>query len=248
MKYKMLYDLHTLTVYSRGSGSVEDNVREAIKKDLMYVAISDIGPGHIFYGVNRKNFANMRNDVEKINVKFPKMNIKLSIEANIINGGNGLDLRPEEFEEFDFVTAGYHLGLFGSGSVRNRLWAGGHKRGEDELRRKNTDMIVHALESNDIAVLTQPEDRCPADIARIADVCAETGTLMEINNRSGHLDEKEIKIAAANPDVKFIIGSGAHVPQETGTFENALERAFAAGLDVSRIVNICEVSEEDNLK
>ena len=55
----------------------------------------------------------MRNDIERMNVKYPKMHVKLSVEANIIKDGNGLDLREEEFEEFDFVIAGYHYGLFG---------------------------------------------------------------------------------------------------------------------------------------
>lgn len=44
----------------------------------------------------------MRNDIERMNVKYPKMHVKLSVEANIIKNGNGLDLREEEFEEFDF--------------------------------------------------------------------------------------------------------------------------------------------------
>ncbi|MDO4518469.1 MAG: PHP domain-containing protein, partial [Bacillota bacterium] len=61
----MLYDLHTHTIYSHGSGSIEDNVRVAIDKGLEYVAISDHGPGHLFYGVNRNDFPNMRNDIDK---------------------------------------------------------------------------------------------------------------------------------------------------------------------------------------
>ena len=91
---------------------MEDNVRMAFDKGLEYIAISDHGPGHLFYGVNRNEFVNMRNDIERMNVKYPKMHVKMSVEANIIKGGNGLDIRPEEFEEFDFVIGGYHYGLF----------------------------------------------------------------------------------------------------------------------------------------
>lgn len=48
--YELLYDLHTHTTYSHGKGSIEDNVREAFNQGLEFVAISDHGPGHLFYG------------------------------------------------------------------------------------------------------------------------------------------------------------------------------------------------------
>lgn len=239
-KYEMIFDLHTHTPYSHGKGTVEDNVREAIKKGLEYVAISDHGPGHLFYGVNRNDFANMKRDVEKMSVKFPKMQVRLSLEANIVHGANGLDLRPEEFEEFDFVIAGFHFGLFGCSSIANWLWNHGIKINEEKLKKKNTEMIVNALRQNDIAVLTHPGDKGPFDIGEIARVCSETETLMEINCRHGHLTTEEIREAAKVPGVKFIISSDAHVPEAVGIFEPGLKRAFEAGLDISRIVNIRE--------
>ena len=181
--YEMIYDLHTHTTYSHGKGSVEDNVRVAFEKGLEYIAISDHGPGHLFYGVNRNDFVNMRNDIEKLNVKYPKLNVKMSVEANTIHKGNGLDIRPEEFEEFDFVIGGFHFGLFGCSSVRNWLWSHGIKIGEESLRKSNTKMIVDALRKNDLAILAHPGDKGPFDIEEIARVCKETNTLMEINCR-----------------------------------------------------------------
>ena len=68
-KYEMFFDLHTHTTYSHGKGSVENNVRAAFNKNLEYIAISDHGPGHLFYGVNREEFVNLRNDIERMNVK-----------------------------------------------------------------------------------------------------------------------------------------------------------------------------------
>ena len=79
-RYELVYDLHTHTTYSHGKGSVEDNVRMAFDKGLEYIAISDHGPGHLFYGVNRNEFVNMRNDIERMNVKYPKMHVKMSVD------------------------------------------------------------------------------------------------------------------------------------------------------------------------
>ena len=98
-------------------------------------------------------------------------------------------------------------------------------------------MILDALYNNKIDVLTHPGDKGPFDIEDIAKACADTGTLMEINMKHQHLTEEEIRIAA-RCDVKFIIGSDAHVPQAVGTFQGSLARALAAGLDPARIVNI----------
>ncbi len=240
VEYEMVYDLHTHTTYSHGTGSVEDNVRAAIDKGLSYIAISDHGPGHLFYGVNRKDFENLRNDIEKLNIKYQNMEIRFSIEANTIYGKNGLDLNPEEFGEFDFVIAGFHYGLFGCGSVANWLYSHGIKFGAGSLKKKNTEMIIRALRRNNIAILTHPGDKGPFDIAEIAKVCAETDTLMEINCRHDHLTVEEIKIAMQVPDLKFIISSDAHTPDAVGCFEPGLQRALEAGLDVSRIVNIRE--------
>jgi UDP-N-acetylmuramate dehydrogenase len=239
-EYEMLYDLHTHTIYSHGTGSVEDNVRAAIDKGLSYIAISDHGPGHLFYGVNRKDFENIRNDIEKLNIKYQNMEIRFSIEANTVYGGNGLDISPEEFGEFDFVIAGFHYGLFGCGSIANWLYSHGIKIGVESLKKRNTEMIINALRRNNIAILTHPGDKGPFDIAEIARVCAETDTLIEINCRHDHLTTEEIKIAMQVPDLKFIISSDAHTPDAVGCFEPGLERALKAGLDVSRIVNIRE--------
>lgn len=244
-RYEMFYDLHTHTTYSHGKGSVEDNVREAFNQNMEFFAISDHGPGHLFYGVNRGDFVNMRNDIEKMNVKYPKMNVKMSVEANIIKDGNGLDVRPEEFEEFDFIIAGYHYGLFGCDCVRNWLWNKGIKIGEESLRASNTQMVINALRNNDISILTHPGDKGPFDIKAIAQVCAETDTLMEINTWHGHMTEEEIKIAAEVEGVKFIISSDAHSPGRVGDFVSGLERAIKAGLDISRIVNIREKKQEE---
>ena len=236
--YELVYDLHTHTTYSHGKGSVEDNVREAMNKGLQIVAISDHGPGHLFYGINRNDFAYLKNDIEKMNVKYPKLMVKMSVEANTVHGGSGLDIKPDEFEEFDFVIAGFHFGLFGCSSIRNWLWTHGFKWHEDKLREKNTKMIIHALEENDIAVLTHPGDKGPFDIRAIAEVCARTNTLMEINCRHDHLTEEEIKIAMEVPGVRFILSSDAHTPERVGDCREGMARAMRAGLNPERIVNI----------
>ena len=245
--YVMTYDLHTHTTYSHGNhgkGSVEDNVKSALEKGLEYVAISDHCPGHLFYGIKRENFPKLKKDIADMTEKYPEINVRMSVEANILHAepgtdhANGLDIRPDEFDEFDVVIAGFHFGCLNCSSIKNWLWSHGFKAGEESLKKSNTKMVTDALRKNNIAILTHPGDKGPFDILEIAKVCAETGTLIEINGRHGHLTTDEIKEAMQVEGLNFIISSDAHTPDAVGTFKIALQRALDAGLPVSRIVNI----------
>lgn len=239
-KFELGYDLHTHTTYSHGKGSIEDNVRAAIERGLSHIAITDHGPGHLFYGMKREDVPKMRKEIEMLNAKYPKIMIQLSVEANIANNGNHLDIKPEEFELYDFVIAGYHYGIPRGYCISNWIWNKGLKLGERRLKNKNTDMVIKALYENDIAILTHPGDKGPFDMRPIAEACDDTDTLMEISTWHDHLTVEELKIAMET-DAQFIISSDAHTPQRVGDFEGGLQRAIEAGLDLSRIVNLREI-------
>ena len=237
-KYRMVFDHHTHTIYSHGKGTIEDNVKEAVAKGLESVAITDHGPGHLTYGIDRNKLPQMRAEIEELQLKYPQIKILLGVEANT--------LRVEPFLDDDILLAGYHFGILHAGMVPNYLnkHAGLFGGETSTLKVKNTAMILDALyyneeHGNHIDVLTHPGDKGPFDIADIARACADTGTFIEINDKHHHLTVEEIKIAAAY-DVKFIIGSDAHIPSRVGSFEGPLRRALEAGLDPARIVNIAE--------
>lgn len=239
-RYEIGYDLHTHTIFSHGKGTIEENVRAAMDRGLSHVAISDHGPGHLFYGIKRGHVPVMRKEIEELNKKYPQIMIQLSVEANIIQSPNHLDVTPEEFSQYDFVIAGYHYGLPRGYCVSNWLWGHGLKLGERRLRNKNTDMVIKALYENDIAILTHPGDKGPFDMLPIAEACADTDTLMEISTWHPHLTVEELEIAART-DAQFIISSDAHTPRRIGDFEGGLKRAMEARLDLSRIVNLREI-------
>ena len=245
-KYRMVFDHHTHTVYSHGKGTIEDNVREAVAKGLESIAITDHGPGHLTYGIDRNKLPQMRAEIDELQLKYPQIKILLGVEANTLRVEPFLDVAPEERKDYDILLAGYHFGILHAGMVTNYLNSHTGLFGGDTstLKVKNTAMILDALYYNEehgshIDVLTHPGDKGPFDIEDIARACADTGTLIEINDKHHHLTVDEIKIAAAY-DVKFIIGSDAHIPSRVGSFEGPLRRALEAGLDPARIVNIAE--------
>ena len=254
--YRMVFDYHTHTTYSHGfirphgKGTVEENVQAALARGLEELAISDHGPGHLFYGIKRNRFDDLRHDIDEAQKRHPDIKLWMSCETNLTDTGNNLDVSPEEARKFDFLIGGYHYGVRNCHAASNWILArkkyheGGNNgldmetgAGYEKMREINTEMYIKALRGNDLRILTHPGDKGPVDIREIAKVCAETDTWMEINTWHMHLTTEEIVIAMQE-DVKFVISSDAHTPGRVGSYLKGLERAFEAGLDPDRIVNI----------
>lgn len=241
----MIFDYHTHTVYSRnhhGKGTIEENVQAARKAGLSGIAITDHGPGHMFYGIRRKNLPEMRREADRLKKKYHDIEIYLGVEANITDSESGLDITKEDAAYLDFINAGYHFGAARCHGIS--AWMYDHGIGKtkgfrEKLSKVNTEMSLRALDNFDIKIFTHPGDKAPLDMERLARACAEKGTWMEINSHHGHLTVDEIK-TCRRFDVTFVIGSDAHRPEDVGNWKPGFERAQAAGLPVSRIVNIKE--------
>jgi len=239
--YGMKYDYHTHTIYSHGKGTIEENVIAARKLGLEAVAISDHGPGHLTYGMKRDKVSEMRKEIDRLNQKYQDIKIYLSVEANIINVGNFLDVPKDEIGQYDFILAGYHYGVFHGNCIKNFM--NKHTGGglfKNKLLVQNTDMAIKALYENDIKILTHPGDKAPFDILEVAKACAATDTLMEISTWHSHLTFDEIKIAMKT-DAKFVVSSDAHSPMRIGDCAKGIKRAVEAGLEIERMVNIAKL-------
>jgi putative hydrolase len=233
-------------VYSHGKGDIEDNWLAAKAAGLETLGIADHGPGHIGFGLDPKKIPEMMQKARAMNLRASKEGgpqVKIGVEANIIDPDGQLDMSTEDLEQLDFVIAGYHFGTIGRAPLKAGLMhASGfvysHTRLSSARQRDyNTMLVVKALENNKIDILSHPGAKADFDIEAIARACERYGTLMEINNRHGCLTVEGIR-QAAKYDVRFSIGSDAHVPQDVGRCDEALARAVEAGLDLSRIVNL----------
>jgi putative hydrolase len=221
---------------------MEQNVQAAIACGLEELAISDHGPGHLFYGIRRDDIPVMRRQLRALQKRYPEIRLYLSVEANIINNGdNNLDVSRQEADQFDFLIAGYHFGTRKSHMTGN--WMAAHhaagKRAKSRLYDENTEMNVRAVLENDLKIMTHPGDKGALDMAEVAKACARKGTWMEISTWHKHLTVEEIRICMRE-DVRFVISSDAHTPDRVGSYIGGLERAAEAGLDFDRIVNIRE--------
>ncbi len=243
MKDRVSFDWHTHTIYSHGKGTIEENVLTARGLGLESIAITDHGPGHYGYGFRRRMIPEMRAEIDALNKKYDDITIYMTVEANIINPSGMLDVRPEEFDLYDFVIAGYHFGTLGENPAASlllhgrNLAAGWRMKFSDALIEKNTRMVVASLKNNPIRTLTHPGDKGEVDLDQVLKACEETGTLLEISSRHRQLTLDQIR-QAMKYDVKFILGSDAHLASKVGDCERGIERAREAGLDPERIVNL----------
>lgn len=240
MKFK--YDYHMHTVYSDGKSLMEENVKEAIVKGFDEIAITDHGPGHLFFGIKETEILELRSEVDRLNEKYPGIKIKLGIEANILGLDGSIDNTDLIQEHIDILLAGYHFG-----SKPKVFWRDSKIHLYNILQKKlkcfrlkakemNTTALINAMRTNSIDILTHPGDKGPIDIEQIAKVAEETDTILEINEHHGHLSTEELKIAK-NYDVKFIVSSDAHRYKNIGVFTKAIQRIKDAQIDVNRIVN-----------
>ena len=245
-KFRITGDYHTHTIYSKtgpyahGKGKVVENVAAAVGKGLKAIAITDHGPSD-FYGLSLKDLPQVRKDIAEAAKRFPRINILLGVEADIVDSPNGLDVTDEEFGLFDFVNAGYHY-VPNCHMIRN--WLAFRfpcrKSTKERLRKQNTDRIVKALTCNNIHILTHPGDKAYIDVHRVAKACEDTDTLVEINARHRHPDCEELKVFEGY-DVRFAISSDAHRPEKVGRYVRSMQLALSAGIDPERIVNIEEI-------
>ena len=246
MEYKIIRDWHTHTVYSRlglyfhGKGTIMQNVRAAHEQGLEEVAITDHGPRGV-YGLNPGKLPQMRKDIAEAQAKYPDVRVLLGVEANIVDSDNGIDIEPEHINDYDFINAGYHYVIPGAHAAANliafKFWAPDFVK--EKLRTFNTRIVLKALYSNDIKVLTHPGDKAYVDLDAVARACEETGTLMELNARHRHMNVEEIR-RVAKYGVDFIIGSDAHKPKDVGRYAKTLGLALAAGVEIWRIINVRE--------
>lgn len=239
---KIIADYHTHTVFSHGKGTIEDNVKVAIAKGLTTLAISDHGPGHAFYGIKRKHYKDMRAEIDRLNLKYPEIEILLSLEANFMSVDGSLDLNEDMLAMADIIMCGYHFGskpkaFFADLKMHSLAYLSKHfKWAYKKSMAINTKMMVAAMDRYSLKAITHPGAKGPIDVYAVAQKAAQKNVALEVNVKHGHLTVEEIKIALKT-QVKFVIGSDAHKPEDVGEFKASLKRCIDAGVPACRIIN-----------
>ncbi|MEJ6952322.1 PHP domain-containing protein [Natronospora cellulosivora (SeqCode)] len=241
-------DYHTHSEYSHGKGKLRLNIEKAIQRDLKELAITDHGPAtwnFIKLGVKKvEELLEIKDKVYTLQSEYPQIKLYSGVEANIIDTEGNLDVPEKILRALDIVAVGFHLLIIPDSLLAakkiildNRYIYKYIKRKREEIRKSNTEIIIKSVKKNRPNFITHPGYKIDIDTYNLANVCAKSGTYLEINTRHG-MKTKDYIREAAKSDVRFIVNSDAHSPKEVGELD--LGYKLISDLDIShdRIVNI----------
>lgn len=243
--YTIIADYHTHTRYSHGKGTIEDNVIAARDKGLKRIAITDHGFRHFGFGLKLIDVPKMRNEIDRLNDKYPDIDILLGIESNLIGLDGTIDIPDSYINAFDIILMGFHKAVI-PGSFKDAIKLFGKNAlsvivpmNREELKQQNTLAMINAIKQYPIKFITHPGAKIDIDTQLLAKHAAKRNVALEINASHGFMTVEYVRIAMRE-GVDFVISSDAHHPSKVGNFDKAIEIAKAADLSPKRIINAKE--------
>jgi DNA polymerase (family 10) len=191
-------DLHTHTNLTDGLASLEQMVEKAAARKYAYYAITDHAPNLYMQRMTDEKMLAQREQVRKLQKKYPKMTLLHGTELNI-DGEGELDWGPEFLEGFDVCVASVHT-LF--------------SQSKDEMTRR----FVRACENPHVNIIGHPTGRqiggrppVEMDLDEVFAAAARTGTALEVNSFPDRLDLRDEHIMwAKRHGVKFAVDTDSH--------------------------------------
>lgn len=239
-------DYHTHTIYTHGSGTVEDNVKSAIKRGLKQIAITEHSFSQAYYGITPKEYNEMRIEIQDLRNKYKgQIDILCGLESNLLDLDGTIDLAKNKRDIVDILVVGYHanfkprsLKAFFTFWVPNVLGIGGKSKKQIE---KNTQAYIKALRTYKIDILSHINShRCYVDPVKICEVAKEVGTYIELNGKVINFTEEQIKDMIAT-GVTFIIDSDAHYPDRVGKNNRGMNIVDKYNIPPEQVANIDKI-------
>jgi DNA polymerase (family 10) len=192
-------DLHMHTTWSDGAQSVEEMVNHARGIGYEYIAITDHSKFlQVANGLNETRLQRQREEIERLKDKYRDIHIFAGVEMDILPDGK-LDFSDDFLKEMDFVIGAIHSAFQQSESeIMNRLY--------------------HALENPYVSLIAHPTGRIigrrsgyAANVEKLIEKAAETGTALEINANPNRLDLSAVWAGKAQEaGVPIAINTDAH--------------------------------------
>lgn len=236
-------DWHTHSKYSDGRGSIEQNVIAAMDRGLDELAITDHGPANIAAGVQgTHSYTLVREEIKRINEKYPQMRVKTGAEADITNSDGTIDLPAECADSLDILIVGLHPYVWPASFDAAWSIVGLNQAAQvshasrEKAKVINTKALKEAVYRYDVDFISHPDLKMPVDVAELSTACAGQGTAIEIN--TGHQYDKAALISrAAKTGVNFVVNSDAHFPETVGRLEEGGVLLEKFNIPAERVLN-----------
>lgn len=168
--------IHSHSVWSDGSNTLEQMAKAAIDKGYEYLVISDHSQAAYYAnGLSPERIAAQHQEIDALNEKLAPFRIFKSIEADILSDGS-LDYNPQVLSTFDLVIASVHSNL-------------------KMTQERAMERVMAAIHNPYTCILGHPTGRLllsregyPLDHKAIIDACAAQNVVIEINAHPRRLD------------------------------------------------------------
>lgn len=254
-----LGDYHTHTIFSRkpflpflhAKGTLEDNIKSASEQGLKQLAITDHGFNHKYFACSRKNLKTTKQEILRLSQKY-NIKVYFGVEANFLSQDGTIDVIDDDMQYLDIVLCGYHK-LAKPKSLSDKfkiflpnLFASRFGTSKKLLQR-NTQMILNALEKNNIDIITHPNNKMRCNLQEVAKKAVEKGTLIELNEKHCVFTKDEVQ-SMLEVGAKFIVDSDAHKPEKIGKFNKMQKLITEYNIPEDSIVNLNSLPEFLNVK
>ena len=229
-------DLHSHSDWDGGDNSILEMAETAMALGYEYIGISDHTKFlKIEYGLDERQLAQQRKEVDRVNSKLKTQDSKLTIlqgaETNILNDGS-LDIKDEALKKLDYVIAGVHSSF-------------------KMPKEKMTERIIRAMKNPYIKIISHPtgrilkrRDEYQIDIDKILRVAKETNTILEINSIPVRLDLNDLNIKRAiEIGVKLVINTDAHHKKHLRFMNYGVAQARRGWAEKKDIINTLSLGE-----
>lgn len=219
-------DLHSHSDWSDGAATIEAMWAAARARGYEYLALTDHSQSlGVANGLSVERIRQQRTIVDAINQRGERPRLLHGVELEIRADGS-LDYPDEVLAELDLVIASVHSSF---GQTRDRMTA----RLIAAARHPHVDVIGHP--SGRLIGRREPYE---VDLEALIEVCAETGTALEINAHPARLDLDDVHARhAIDRGVWLAINTDAHAPENFDLLPYGIFTARRAWVTPDRVLN-----------
>lgn len=224
--------LHNHSTWSDGHNRLEEIAEHMENLGLAYWAITDHSKASFqANGLDEKRLREQLFEIKKINERLAKngneFRLLTGIEVDIVK--SGLDLPDEILSELDVVVASLHV------------------PSNDE--KENTKRLIRAAENKFVHIIAHMTGRLllerepyPMDVRAVIDVCAKTGTWLELNCNPYRFDlDWRHWPYAKSKGVKCVINPDAHRNENAGFLRLGAGIARKGWLEKNDVINTLDL-------
>lgn len=223
-------DLHCHSEWDGGVNSILEMAEESQKMGYEYLGISDHTKFlRIEHGLNEKQLAEQRKEIDKLNDKFQAARVKFKIlqgaETNILSDGS-IDIKDEALKKLDYALAGIHSNF-------------------KMEKKKMTERIIKAMKNPYIKIISHPtgrilkrRDEYQVDFEKLFRAAREFNVILEINSFPARLDLNDVNTKKAiETGIKLVINTDAHRREHLRYMEFGIATARRGWVEKDDIIN-----------